>query len=322
MKVLVTGGAGYIASHIVADLLDAAHEVMIIDDFSTGNEKNIQKGVALIRANISSDEAIKSMVSFHPDAVFHFAAFKAAGESMHEPNKYSSNNIRGTLQLIESMVAANINNLIFSSSAAVYGPPEYLPVDEKHRQSPINYYGYTKLVVENNLQWFSQLKGLRFAALRYFNAAGYDLKGRVTGLENSPQNLLPIVMEVAVGQREYLEVYGDDYETVDGSCVRDYIHINDLTDAHLLAMDYLIREKKDLIVNLGSESGLSVFEILESARKVTGKPIPHRLAPRREGDPAKLIASSKLAYDLLGWKARHSDADTLLESMWKVYKNQ
>ena len=209
---------------------------------------------------------------------------------------------------------------VFSSSAAVYGEPKYLPIDEKHPCSPENYYGFTKLEIERLLAWYDRLKNIRFAALRYFNAAGYDPAGRITGLERNPANLLPVVMEVAAGIRQRLEIFGNDYDTPDGTCIRDYIHVSDLADAHVLAFEHLVKNKKSFIVNLGSENGISVKTMVEKAREITGRPIPAVVAPRRKGDPAKLIASSKEAQKLLGWKARASDVATLLSSTWNVYK--
>jgi UDP-glucose 4-epimerase len=218
-------------------------------------------------------------------------------------------------------VAANLRYCVFSSSAAVYGEPKYLPIDEAHPKNPENYYGFTKLEIERFLEWYGRLKGLTFAALRYFNAAGYDPSGRIRGLERNPANLLPVVMEVAIGMRKELQIFGNDYETPDGTGVRDYVHVSDLADAHVRAFDYLTTNNNSLVVNLGSENGISVKEMVDKARKITGKPIPAHIVPRRPGDSAKLIASSGLANKLLGWKAKYSDAETLLSSTWSVYKN-
>lgn len=321
-KVGITGGAGYIGSHIVAELLERDVDVFVLDNFSTGNRRNVfeHPRYTLIEGDLRDSEALNRFLACKPDVIFHFAASKAAGESMVNPIKYSDNNLRGTLFLIEEMVKAGIRNFVFSSSAAVYGDPQYIPLDEKHPRIPANFYGYTKMVIEDTLEWYSRLGGLRYASLRYFNAAGYDLKGRVVGLENQPQNLLPIVMEVAVGLRPELEIFGNDYNTDDGTCIRDYIHVNDLARAHILAMDYLFSEEKDVTVNLGSEKGLSVQEIVEAARRITGQPIPARVTGRRPGDPAALYASSKKALETLGWKAEVSDVQDLIESMWKVYR--
>ncbi|MCG6166556.1 UDP-glucose 4-epimerase GalE [Leptospira sanjuanensis] len=321
MRILVTGGAGYIGSHVVAQLLEKKYDLLIVDNLEKGNKANLFPGVELIQGNIQDDSILEKAFAKRIDAVFHFAAWKAAGESMTDPSKYALNNINGTIKLLTFMEKAGTKKFIFSSSAAVYGSPKYLPVDEKHPLHPENYYGYTKLAIEENLKWFETLKGFRFAALRYFNAAGYDPKGRVRGLERTPANLLPIIMEAAVGMRKDFEVFGTDYETPDGSCVRDYIHVSDLAKAHVLSLEYLDSEKKSLTVNLGSETGYSVLEVIRLAEEVVGKPIPHKISGRRAGDPAKLLASSAMARELLQWKPEFSEAKTLLKTMWDVYQN-
>jgi UDP-glucose 4-epimerase len=254
------------------------------------------------------------------DGIIHLAAFKAAGESMTNPEKYSVNNLCGTINILNAACETGIKNFVFSSSAAIFGNPVYVPIDEKHPTNPINYYGFTKLEIERILGWYDSLKGLKYAALRYFNAAGYDVAGRVRGLEKNPANLLPIVMEVAAGLKPSMSIYGDDYDTPDGTCIRDYIHVNDLADAHVSAFEYIASTRASVALNLGSENGISVKTMLDTARKITGKPIAAAVAPRRAGDPAKLIASAAHALSLLKWKARYSDAETLLSSTWNVYK--
>jgi UDP-glucose 4-epimerase len=254
------------------------------------------------------------------DALVHLAAFKAAGESMIKPEKYSVNNITGTLNILNAACAAGIKRLVFSSSAATYGEPKYLPIDEAHPTNPENYYGFTKLEIERFLAWYDKLKGIRFAALRYFNAAGYDPKGRITGLEKNPANLLPIVMEAACGMRPEVQVFGNDYDTPDGTGVRDYIHVSDLAIGHVAALEYIVKTDRSLTVNLGSESGISVLELIEATRRITGKPVPIKIVGRRPGDPAKLTASAKLARELLGWKAEYSDVDTLVRTSWNAYR--
>ncbi|MCC5815732.1 MAG: UDP-glucose 4-epimerase GalE, partial [Leptospira sp.] len=238
-KVLVTGGAGYIGSHIVLELNRLGYKVLVVDDMSKGNQKNLFPQNEFIQGEIQDPIVLEKVFSEDIFAVFHFAAWKAAGESMTHPEKYTLNNLNGTFNLITAMVENNCKNFIFSSSAAVYGAPQYLPVDENHPKSPENYYGYTKLCIEENLIWYDKLKNLKFAALRYFNAAGYDVAGRILGLEKTPANLLPIIMEVAVGERETLQIYGGDYDTADGTCIRDYIHVSDLASAHVLALEYI-----------------------------------------------------------------------------------
>ena len=319
LNILVVGGAGYIGSHIVADLVETGHSVIVFDNLSSGFKENVPEYAKLVVGDILNKNELDEAMSNNIDVVFHFAALKAAGESMEVPEKYAENNIIGTLNILESMVKHNVTRFVFSSSAAVYGEPQYLPIDEKHPISPENYYGYTKICIERNLEWFSKLRGINYAALRYFNATGYDIKGRVTCQERNPANLSPIVMEVAAGMREKMLVFGNDYDTPDGTCVRDYIHVNDLSEAHLLAMNYLIEEKKDLVVNLGTGTGASVLEVIEAGRKVTGKEIPYEMTARRLGDPKELIASSDLAKELLGWQAKYSDLENIFNTMKKVY---
>ena len=256
------------------------------------------------------------------DSIIHMAALKAAGESMAEPEKYAENNISGTINLLNAATAAKVKYFVFSSSAAVYGEPQYLPLDESHPTAPMNFYGHTKLAIENLLRWYSQLKGLRFSSLRYFNAAGYDVDGELNGLEHEPNNLLPIVLETIVGRREKVEVFGTDYDTRDGSCIRDYIHVSDLAEAHLKALDYLKHENQDLVINLGTSNGLSVLEIMQIAREVSGQEFNYTLGPRRAGDPAVVLAKAELAAELLDWKPKHSDAQTLLETTLRAYRQR
>ena len=238
---------------------------------------------------------------------------------MRLPEKYSINNITGTLNIMNSAVKHNCKIMIFSSSAATFGEPQYLPIDENHPQKPINYYGFTKLKIEEFMDWYDSLKDLKFAALRYFNAAGYDPEGEIRGLEQNPENLLPRVMEAALGQRD-LKVFGNDYDTRDGTCIRDYIHVTDLARAHVLSLEYVSKNKKSLKLNLGTEVGTTVKEIIDMARKITGKEIPAEDVPRRPGDPACLYATSKLAKELLGWEPKFSDVETLVKTTWNVYK--
>ncbi len=323
MHIGVTGGAGYIGAHVVQDLIEAGHRVTVLDNLSTGARENILPdggAYQFLEGDLRREPDLQRFLETGVEAVFHFAASKAAGDSMRIPELYSENNVRACFRLIEAMSQRGLRYLVFSSTAAVYGEPQYLPLDEAHPTIPINYYGFTKLAIEQNLAWFSGLKGIRYAALRYFNAAGYDLRGRVRGLEQGPNNLFPIIMELAVGKRSRLEIFGRDYETADGTCIRDYIHVNDLSRGHLLALDYIVREDRDLTVNLGSEKGLSVLECLEAARRITGLPLPHVDAPRRPGDPPRLVASAAYARSALGWQTECSDVDSIVSSMWKVYR--
>ena len=320
MKILIVGGAGYIGSHVTRAFLDKGYACTVFDNLSSGCRENLFPEALFIEGDIRDRSSIGDAMQKGFDGFLHLAAFKAAGESMIAPEKYSVNNISGTLNLLNAAVAANVRCCVFSSSAAVYGEPHYLPVDEAHPKNPGNYYGFTKLEIERFLEWYDRLKGLTYAALRYFNAAGYDPSGRISGIERNPANLLPVVMEVAVGMRKELLIFGNDYETPDGTGVRDYVHVSDLADAHVRAFDYLIERKKNLVVNLGSESGISVKTMVDKAREITGKPIPARIVTRRPGDSAKLVASSGLANKLLEWKAKYSDVESLIASTWRVYQ--
>jgi len=318
-KILVVGGAGYIGSHVVKALRDAGKSPIVFDNLSSGLRENLLSGIPFIFGDLLFPEQLKSAME-GVDSVIHLAALKAAGESMIEPEKYAENNLCGTINLLNAATAANVKNFIFSSSAAVYGEPQYLPMDEAHPTEPMNFYGYTKLGIENLLRWYSQLRGLRFCSLRYFNAAGYDVDGELNGLEQQPNNLLPIVLETIMGKREKVEVYGTDYETGDGSCIRDYVHVTDLADAHLRALDYLNDKKQDLLVNLGTSNGLSVLEVLRIAREVCAAEFKVTLGPRRVGDPAVVLAKADLATELLGWRPKHSDAHTLLKTTLRAYR--
>lgn len=320
MNVLVIGGAGYIGSHVVKELNKQGHKVTVFDNLSSGLRQNLFKQNGFIHGDILIKEQLDKAFSQGFDAFIHLAAFKAAGESMVSPEKYSVNNITGTLNIINSAVEHGCKRMVFSSSAAVFGEPQYLPIDEAHPKNPENYYGFTKLKIEEFMAWYEKLRGLRFAALRYFNAAGYDVDGEIYGLEQNPANLLPIIMEVACGMRPKMKIFGNDYDTRDGTCIRDYIHVTDLAVAHVKALEYIAKNDKSLTVNLGSEKGTTVTEMVEAARRITGKPIPADYAERRPGDPASLVASAKYAAEVLGWKAQHSDVDTLLETTYKAYQ--
>ena len=320
MKVLLFGGAGYIGTHVALEFLERNDTVGIFDDLSSGLRSNVSDKAQFFEGSIQDRDRVLEVLKEGWDVVVHLAAFKAAGESMTKPIKYSQNNISGSLNLITLCVETNVKHFILSSSAAVYGEPNYLPVDESHPKNPSNYYGYTKLCVEENLTWYSELKDFDYVSLRYFNAAGYDKAGRMTGLENNPANLIPVVMEVAMGIRPNLLVFGNDYKTIDGTGVRDYVHVTDLAKAHVLAADYLMEGKGNLVVNLGSEEGLSVQQIVDTTREITKRTIDVQYVDRRVGDPAKLVASSQLAYQTLGWKADNSSVENIIETTWKVYQ--
>ena len=320
MKVLVIGGAGYIGSHVVKEMMKAGHEVTVFDNLSSGLRCNLFPKNGFIYGNILIPADLDAAFSQGFDAFVHLAAFKAAGESMILPEKYSVNNITGTINIMNAAVKYGCKKMIFSSSAAVFGAPEYLPIDEDHPKNPENYYGFTKLEIERFMSWYDKLKGMRFAALRYFNAAGYDPEGEIRGLEQNPANLLPRVMEVAAGMKDEMKVFGTDYDTRDGTCIRDYVHVTDLARAHVMALDYITKNDKSLTVNLGTEKGTTVKEIIDAARKITGKTIPSQDVERRPGDPACLYATSKRAKELLGWEPKYSDVDTLVKTTWEVYK--
>lgn len=320
MRILIVGGAGYIGSHVAREFLDRGHSVTVFDNLSSGTEENLFPDARFVRGDILDPAALERAMADGYHALVHLAAFKAAGESMLVPEKYSVNNITGTLNILNAACAAGITRLVFSSSAATYGEPRYLPIDEDHPTEPENYYGFTKLEIERFLGWYDKLKGLRFAALRYFNAAGYDPAGRIRGLERKPANLLPVVLEAAVGMRPKVQVFGNDYDTPDGTGVRDYVHVSDLAAGHAAALDWIDREDRSLTVNLGSETGLSVLQIIEATRRITGRDFEVEMVGRRPGDPAKLTASSKRARELLGWTARHSDLDSLVGSTWEAYR--
>ena len=323
MRVLVVGGAGYIGSHVVMNLLDDGHQVTVFDNLSTGLEVNLFEEAHFVKGDLLVQGELDALLAAADfDAVVHLAALKAAGDSMFEPEAYAHHNICGSIELLNSVVKAGIRKFVFSSTAAVFGDPTYQPIDEAHPLEPTNFYGFTKLQFERQLAWFAKLRGLSFVSLRYFNAAGYDPNGRVQGLEVNPKNLIPIVMEVATGARQRIDIYGSDYETRDGTCIRDYIHVNDLAAAHGRALDYLEAGGENLTVNLGSETGLTVLEVLQCARRVTGKELPHRMVGRREGDPPTLVASAKHARKVLDWEPKLSDLESLIRSTWDTYRKQ
>ncbi len=322
MKVWVVGGAGYIGSHVCKALRKAGHTPVIFDNLSSGLRKNLPEDAIFRQGDIQDPEALKKAAQEFPfDGVVHLAALKAAGESMLVPELYSRQNITGTLNLLQAVLEAGIPRFVFSSTAAVYGSPEYLPLDEKHPTNPENYYGYTKLMIEGFLEWYGRLKGLKHVRLRYFNAAGYDPDGEIQGLEQNPGNLLPVVMETAMGWRKQLQIFGDNYSTRDGTCIRDYVHVSDLASAHVSALEHLMKGGENLTLNLGTGSGITVKEMVDKAMEITGRKIPFEVVGRRLGDPASVTASSEMALAKLGWTAKYSDAETLLRTTWKTYQS-
>ena len=320
--VLVIGGAGYIGSHIVLKLCEQGYDVTVFDNLSSGHKKNIDLRAKFIQGDILNQNDLSNIFQKDYSAVFHFAALKAAGESMLEPGKYAKANITGSINILNQMVDNKVQNFVFSSTAAVYGMPQYLPLDENHPLKPINFYGFTKLEIERILQWYSELKGICFGVMRYFNAAGYDTQGRILGLEKNPANLLPIVMETVSGKRDSMDVYGNDYNTPDGSGIRDYIHVSDLATAHVKALSHIIEKKKNLILNLATGQGYSVLEVIQRTQEITGEKVNYNIVERRPGDSAELFAVSKLAKDMIGWECEYSDISRILQSMWAIYSRQ
>jgi len=322
MKILVVGGAGYIGSHVCKSFIENGDEVTVFDNFSSGLKENLQAGAKCFEGDILQEKELHAVCSENKfEGIIHLAALKAAGESMEIPEIYAKNNISGAINLLNAAVAYNIPHFVFSSTAAVYGEPKYLPVDEKHPTNPENFYGYTKLATENMLNWYDKLKNISFASLRYFNAAGYAADSSITGLEKSPQNLLPVVMETACGIRKKMQVFGETYLTEDGTCIRDYVHVSDLAQAHVQALSYLQRTGTSFTVNLGSEQGASVMEIINMAESITGKTINYEITGKRPGDATKLLASSSLAKRLLGWEPKYSDINCLVQTTWKAYRH-
>lgn len=315
MRVLVTGGAGYIGATTVQSLLDSGYEALVFDNLRKGYAEAIPKTVRLIQGDVGDRGALDRVIcDFRPEAVLHFAAFLEVGESMLVPEKYFRNNSASTLTLLESMLANGVRKLIFSSTAALYGEPERIPIQEDDPLNPTNAYGESKLLVERMLSWFHRVHGLRYASLRYFNAAGSN--GFSGELHHPETHLIPLVLQAAAGKRDHVSIFGTDYPTEDGTCIRDYIHVTDLADAHVLALEALSARDK-LIYNLGNGTGFSVRHVIETARRVTGKSIKAIEAARRPGDPAILVASSERIRQELNWKPRHSDLETIISSAWE-----
>ncbi len=317
-KVLVIGGAGYIGSHVVKELLDNGFETVVYDNMSTGQEINLFSEAGFIKADILDPKALDNALKQNIDAVIHLAAKKAVGESMENPQLYSENNLTGAINILNAMVNNNVKHIVFSSSAAVYGMPKYLPLDENHPRNPMNFYGYTKAAIEDLMQWYSQLKDFNYIALRYFNAVGYAADKTILGKEKNPQNLLPIIMEAATGKREKFAIYGSDYDTPDGTCLRDYIHVSDLASAHVLAVKKLLSGKKSYCLNLGTGKATSVKEIVDATENVIGKRLNYGYAPRRSGDPAVVVAKAELAKDILGWSAKYTNIEEIIRTTWNI----
>ena len=320
MNVVITGGAGYIGGTVATLLLKAGHKVTVIDSLVHAERKYVPEGATFVQADLAEREKVEQVLrDSKAEGVFHFAALIEAGESMQKPELYFRNNTASTLSLLEAMNSTGVKKLVFSSTAAVYGEPAFVPIPENATLQPTNTYGESKLLVEQMLIWLNRLQGLRYASLRYFNVAG-ALPGR--GEAHEPEtHIIPLILDVALGRREKIFIYGDDYQTPDGTCIRDYVHVVDLADAHMLAFQAL-SEKEKLILNLGNGSGFSVREVIDAARKVTGHPIPAEIKPRRPGDPARLVASSEEAKQVLGWTPKRADLTTILRDAWEWHQQR
>lgn len=323
MKILVLGGAGYIGSHTVYELIAAKEQVVVIDNLETGHIEAVHPDATFYQGDIRDRAFLDSVLEKENDidAVIHFAANSLVGESMVNPLKYYDNNLCGTKVLLEALVAHGIDKVVFSSTAATYGEPERVPIVETDRTEPTNTYGETKLSMEKMFRWTSVAHNLRYVSLRYFNACGAILSGEIGEAHNPESHLIPIILQVANHKREAINVFGTDYNTKDGSCVRDYIHVLDLAQAHILAVKYLMAGGESSIFNLGNGMGHTVLEVIEAARKVTGEEIPVILSDRRAGDPATLVASSEKAKSILGWNPLHAEIEEIIESAWNWHKN-
>lgn len=318
MAVLVLGGAGYIGSHTVRALIDRGEDVVVIDSLETGHPEAVHPKARFYKGDIRDRAFLDSVLEKEDiDAVIHFAANSLVAESMTNPLKYYDNNLYGTLVLLEALRDHGVDKVVFSSTAATYGEPEKVPIEETDRTEPKNPYGETKLAMEKMFRWTDEADGIRSVSLRYFNASGADPSGEIGEAHSPESHLIPLILQVPLGQREEISIFGDDYPTPDGTCIRDYIHVVDLADAHIRAVDYLRDGGKSDVFNLGNGVGFSVNEVVDTARKVTGHPIPAKIEPRRPGDPAQLIASSDKARRVLGWDPQHADLEEIIGTAWK-----
>ncbi|SEN40453.1 UDP-glucose 4-epimerase [Mesobacillus persicus] len=321
MSILVLGGAGYIGSHAVHQLIDRQYDVVVVDNLLTGHEQAIHPKAKFYKGDIR-DKSFLQMVfkTEEIDGVIHFAASSLVGESMTNPIMYFDNNVYGTQVLLDVMSEFGIKNIVFSSTAATYGEQEVMPITEEMATFPTNAYGETKLTMEKMMKWCDSAYGTKFVSLRYFNVAGARSTGEIGEDHNPETHLIPVVLQVALGHREYISIFGDDYDTEDGTCIRDYIHVEDLIDAHILALDYLQKGGESNVFNLGSSQGFSVREIIEAAREVTGHPIPSQTVERRAGDPSRLIASSAKAGEVLGWKPQRTSVHQIIKDAWNWHQ--
>ncbi len=325
MKVLVTGGAGYIGSHTAKALAKAGHEPLVLDNFSSGHRWAVKWG-KLLEWDLAATQMLPQFLeNERVGAVLHFAASLLVGESVRNPRKYYWNNIVNTLNLLDALQTADVQRIVFSSSAAVYGDPKQVPIPESHSKEPVNPYGETKLAMERALQWYGNAYGIKWVALRYFNAAGADPDGDLGECHDPETHLIPLVVQAALGKRPPVEIYGTDYPTPDGTAIRDYIHVTDLADAHVRALDYLVQGGESRALNLGTGQGNSVREVINVAAKISSRGVPFREGPRRAGDPPVLVADASLAGRTLGWKPERSDVETIIRSAWnwhaKIHKS-
>lgn len=321
MRLLVLGGAGYIGSHTALELIKKGHEVVVVDNLVTGYVKAVPEKATFYQGDIRDFDFLDDLFKKEKiDAVIHFAAFSLVGESVTNPLKYYDNNLYGTKVLLDAMIKNDIKKIVFSSTAATYGEPENIPILETDRTCPTNPYGETKLAMEKMFHWASKAHGLSCVSLRYFNACGADATGQIGEAHNPESHLIPLVLQVPNGKRESVSIYGTDYDTPDGTCIRDYIHVTDLAEAHILAVEYLANGGESDIFNLGNGVGYSVREVIETARNVTGHPIPATEVPRRAGDPARLVASGEKAKRVLGWEPKIKQLDEIIASAWKWHK--
>lgn len=316
MSILVTGGAGYIGSVTAAALKAKGMDVVVLDNLAYGHPEAVDKNIPFYEGNVGDHELVKRIIAEHNiDACVHFAAYAYVGESVEDPGKYFNNNTIQTTALLDTLVENDVKKFVFSSTCATYGNPVRIPIDERHPQWPVNPYGWTKFMSERVMETYDRAYGLKYIALRYFNAAGAS---DTHGEHHEPEtHLIPNVLKAANGELEHVSVFGSDYDTPDGTCIRDYIHVSDLADAHILALDHLEKTGTSDSINLGNGLGFSVLEVIESARKITGRDIEVRMEGRRAGDPARLISDSTKAADVLGWKPRFAGIDAIVESAWK-----
>ncbi|HMR48642.1 MAG TPA: UDP-glucose 4-epimerase GalE [Arachnia sp.] len=322
MAILVLGGAGYIGSHTVRELVDSGRDTVVVDNLQTGFRDAVHPSARFYEADIRDRAALDRVFAEEQiDAVVHFAASSQVGESMAHPLDYYDNNLTGTIVLLQAMVAAGVDKIVFSSTAATYGEPERVPILESDRTTPTNCYGETKLAMEKLMNWVGRAHGLRSVALRYFNAAGAHASGEIGEAHAAESHLVPLILQVPLGKRAAISIFGDDYPTPDGTCIRDYIHVTDLAQAHILAVDHLLGGGGSEVFNLGSGSGFSVKEVVEVARKVTGHPIPVELVARRAGDPAQLIASSEKIKAQLGWTPQRDSVEAIVSSAWAWHRS-